>query len=544
MAADYDYIIVGAGSAGCIVAARLSEDPAVRVLLVEAGGSDRGLIVQMPAALPFAYMSRALGWNYESGPEPNLEGRVIDEKRGRVIGGTSSINAMIFNRGNPLDYDEWAGNSLPEWDYAHCLPYFRRMETFSGGADPWRGGDGPMFISRCRAAHKLYDCFLRAGQEAGHGLTEDHNGYRQEGIHVAQAFIHRGRRWSSATGYLHPATDRPNLTLQPKALVRRVVIDAGRAVGVEVTHGGTTSASRCRREVILCAGAFNSPQLLLLSGVGDADTLRALGIAVQAHVPHVGRNLENHPGVNIQYSTRHADSIVSELGAMGRVKLGAEWLARKRGLGSTNFFETGAFLRTRPDVAFPNVQFEFLPLMRTVRSGKLVAAPGFQFWMDLSRPASRGAVTLRSADPAAPPSIIFNHMAAPSDVRDMVDAIRLARDLIAQPAWDRVRGAEVSPGGDVQSDADFERFVRATAGSSYHPSGTCRMGADEAAVVDGEGRVRGLECLRVIDASIMPRTVTANLSAAIMMMAERLSDSVAGKPLLPRAHVPVYRSAA
>ena len=539
----YDYIIVGAGSAGCIVAARMSEDPAIRVLLVEAGGSDGGVMLSMPAALPFVYQNDKIGWGYLSGPEPHLEGRTIDEKRGKLIGGSSSINAMIYNRGNPMDFDSWADSGLPDWDYAHCLPYFRKMETFAGGADEWRGGDGPMRISRCKAEHKLYDAFLRGGEQAGFSVTPDHNGYRQEGLHVAQSFIHDGKRWSSARGYLHPAATRENLHVLKNAMVNRIVIENGAAAGIDVVENGVKRRVTCEREVILCAGAFNSPKLLMLSGVGDPDELRRHGIPLKAEAPQVGKNLENHPGVNLQYATNYEDSLVSELNLFGRAKLGAQWMLTKTGLGATNFFETGAFLRTRDDVPFPNMQFEFLPLTRYVKNGKLVAIPGFQFWMDLSRPESRGSVTLRSANPADAPSIVFNHLESGRDLRDLVDGVRLARELIRQPAWDKYRGQELSPGADAQSEADLEKFIRANLGSSYHPSGTCRMGSDDEAVVDSEGRLKAVRRMRVVDASIMPRIVTANLSAAIMMMAEKISDCILNRPALPPSNASYFKMA-
>jgi choline dehydrogenase len=544
MTSQLDHIVVGAGPAGCAVAARLSEDPATRVLLVEAGGSDRRLIIAMPAAVPYTYQSKRLGWGYLSGPEPHLDGRSIDEKTGKVIGGSSSINAMIYNRGNPMDYDGWAEQGLTDWSYAHCLPYFRRLETFADGPDEWRGGDGPIRVSRCRAEHRLFDVFLRAGEQAGYEVTVDHNGYRQEGLHVAQAFIHHGLRWNSTRGYLRPALDRPNLQVLTGALVEKVVIADGAAVGIQVTDRTGRRTITCDREVVLCAGAFNTPKLLMLSGVGDPDQLRRHGIDVLAQVPGVGRHLENHPGVDVQYATGHQDSLTAQLGPLGRLRIGADWLLRRQGLGASNFFETGAFLRTRDEVTFPNLQYEFLPLTRRVVNGRLVPVPGFQFWMDLSRPNSHGAVTLRSADPAEPPSIVFNHLESPDDIRDLVDGVRLARTLIQQGAWDAYRGEELSPGSDVVSDSEITAYLRGRTGTSYHASGTCRMGTDEQAVVDSEARVRAVDRLRVVDASIMPRVVTGNLNAPILMMAEKISDQIRGHPALTPSTAQYYRAAA
>ena len=538
MATQFDYIVVGAGPAGCVIAARLSEDPANRVLLVEAGGRARGPVTAMPAALPFAYQRRAIQWGYTSGPEPHLNGRTIDEKAGKAVGGSSAINAMIYNRGNPMDYDGWARLGLPEWSYAHCLPYFRRMETFAGGPDQWRGGDGPLRISRCRAAHKLHDAFLQSGEQAGFGITPDHNGYRQEGMHVAQAFIHDGLRWNAARAYLRPALRRPNLSLLTRTQVEKILVAGGAAAGI--VAGSRTIM--CGKEVILCAGAYNSPKLLMLSGIGDAGQLRRHGLDVVAHAPEVGSNLQNHPGVDVQFATRHEDSLTSQLGLPGRAALGARWLLTRKGPGASNYFESGAFLRTRDDVAFPNMQYEFLPLTRQLRGGRLVPVPGFQFWMDLSRPQSRGSVTLRSADPADPPSIVFGHLAARQDIRDLADGIRLARELVRQPAWDAYRREELSPGPDVSTDAELQTYLRSRTGTSYHASGTCRMGAGDEGVVDAEARVKAVRGLRVIDTSIMPTVVTGNLNAPVIMMAEKISDRIRGVPPLVPVDAPYYRA--
>jgi choline dehydrogenase len=542
MATQFDYIVVGAGPAGCVVAARLSEEPASRVLLVEAGGPASGLTVTMPAALPFAYQRRAIQWGYTSGPEPHLGGRTIDEKAGKAVGGSSAINAMICNRGNPMDYDGWAGLGLPDWSYAHCLPYFRRMETFAGGPDQWRGDHGPLRISRCRAAHKLHDAFLHAGEQAGFGITPDHNGYRQEGMHVAQSFIHDGLRWNAARAYLRPALRRPNLSLATGTLVEKVLIDGGAAAGIVVRDSRGRHTITCEQEVILCAGAYNSPKLLMLSGIGDADQLRPHGLGVVAHVPEVGRNLQNHPGVDVQFATRPEDSLTAQLGRPGQAALGVRWLLTRTGLGASNYFETGAFLRTRDDAAFPNMQYEFLPLTRQLRGGRLVPVPGFQFWMDLSRPHSRGAVTLRSADPADQPSIVFSHLAARQDVRDLADGIRLARELVRQPAWDAYRREELSPGLDVTTDAELQTYLRSRTGTSYHASGTCRMGAGDEGVVDTQARVKAVRGLRVIDASIMPAVVTGNLNAPVIMMAEKISDRLRGVRPLPPSDAPYHRA--
>jgi choline dehydrogenase len=535
MGQAYDYIVVGAGTAGCIMAARLSEDPRVNVLLVEAGGSDRGLFITMPGALPFVYQNTKINWGHPSGPEPHLNGKIIDEKAGKVIGGSSSINAMIYNRGNPMDYDGWAATGLTDWDYTHVLPYFRKLESFVDGPDDWRGGDGPVHVTRCKAAHPLFETFLRGGEEAGFPITPDHNGYQQEGMHTAQVFIDKGVRWSASRAYLRPAAHRSNLTVLTKAMVTRVFVRNGAADGIEVQERGTTRVIPCHREVILCAGAMGTPQLLMLSGVGPAEELNRHGIKITAEAPGVGQNLQNHPGVDVQFGTAFEDSLTSQLTVPKRALIGAEWMFLRKGLGASNFFEAGAFLRTRDDVDFPNMQYEFLPLTRRLINGKLVPVSGFQVWMDLSRPLSRGTVTLRSADPADHPVTIFNHLEARQDLQDLMDGIRLMRErILRQPVWEKYQAVELNPGSDVTSDGQLEAFVRTHTSTSYHASGSCRMGADDESVVDPQGRMRAVQGIRVADASIMPLVVTANLNAPVMMMAEKIADHTRGRiPLAP-----------
>lgn len=519
-----DYIIIGSGPAGCVLAARLSEDRGTRVLLLEAGGSDRQLKIAMPAAIPFVYQDSRLGWGEQAGPEPHLDGLMIDEKRGHVLGGSSSVNAMIFNRGNPLDFDGWAAQGLEGWGWRDVLPYFRKMETFAEGANDTRGGDGPLKISRSEARHKLFDLFMKSGEQAGHRRPKDHNSGDQEGMHIAQTLIHKGRRCSATRAYLDPAMNRGNLTVRTRANVDQILFQGDRAIGVRLSGG---EEIRAAKEVIVAASTIGSAKLLLLSGIGPADELRALGIDVVHDNPNVGRNLENHPGVNLQYSTSAEDSLTSQLNLLGQARLGAEWLLLRRGLGASNFFEAGAFLKTHEGADYANVQFEFLPLYRRVVNGRVKVFPGFQLWIDLSRPHSRGAMRLASADPAAKPHIVFNHYAEEEDRRDIIRSVRIGREIFAQRAWDGIRGDEVQPGADARTDAEIFEWVKGATGTSYHPSGTCRMSASPAeGVVDGACRVHGVAGLRVVCAAVMPRIVTANLSATTYMIAEKIADQI------------------
>ncbi|MGE0653725.1 MAG: choline dehydrogenase, partial [Alphaproteobacteria bacterium] len=519
--------------AGCVLANRLSSEPDVRVLLVEAGGRDNHLIIQMPAACPIAARDPRFDWGYVTEPEVFCGNRKILEHRGKVLGGSSSINGMVANRGNPRDYDAWAAEGLPTWSFAHCLPYFRQMETFGGGANEWRGGDGPQSIERCPATHPLYQAFLEAGVEAGYERTEDQNGARHEGFHIAQSFTRNGRRCSTAAAYLHPARHRPNLAVLSKTLTRRIVFDGARAVGIEAQTGGTISMYEASREVILSAGAINSPQLLLLSGVGNPAQLRTHDIPVVADVPAVGQHLEDHAIVPIQYATPEGLSLSHRLRGIGPYAIGLRWLLFKSGLGASTMCEAGCFFRSSDAADYADIQHEFYPLTAEMGNPEANFDDGFMFSMGLMRPDSRGQVTLKSADPAEHPAIVFNFFATERDRRIMIDGVRRTREMAAQRAFDGLRQGEIAPGTDVQSDDAIMAWLRSAASTEFHPCSSCRMGVGEDSVTDGEGRVHETEGLRVVDASIMPHNVTANLNAPVIMMAEKLADVIRGTSPLP-----------
>jgi choline dehydrogenase len=537
----YDYVIIGSGSAGGVLANRLSADGDATVLVLEAGPRDRSLYIHMPAAFAWPLKDDKYNWYYESEPEPYMDGRSMYCPRGRVLGGSSSINGMAYVRGHALDYDRWAGNALPEWSYAHVLPYFKRAETRAKGGDEYRGSDGPLHVSTGACTNPLYEAFIEAGVQAGYPFTEDMNGFQQEGFGAMDMTTRAGRRWSTAQAYLKPALARPNLDLQVRALVTRILFEGARAVGVEYGVGGATRTVRAAREVLLCGGAINSPQLLMLSGIGEADALRKLGIEVRADLPGVGRNLQDHLEIYVQHACTKPISLYGCTRLWNQARIGLQWLLFGEGLGATNHFESGAFIRRNLSVRHPDLQYHFLPMAVSYDGRAAAEGHGYQAHVGPMRPTSRGRVRLRSADAREKPSILFNYMATEGDREEMRDAVRLTREIFAQRAFAPFRGPELAPGPAVQSDADIDAFVRAKGESAYHPSCTCPMGSDEGAVVDGETRVHGVDGLRVVDASIMPTIVSGNLNAPTIMVAEKAADIIRGRAPLAPEYAPVYQ---
>jgi len=539
---EFDYLIVGAGSAGCVLANRLGEDPAVNILVLEAGPMDKSWTIDMPSAVGLVVGGTRYNWSYSSEPEPYLDGRRIGTPRGRTLGGSSSINGMVYLRGHARDYDGWAAQGCDGWSYQDVLPYFKRAQTHADGADDYRGATGHLHVTPGDTTTPLCAAFLAAGAQAGYGLSEDLNGYRQEAFGPVDRTTRDGRRWSTSRGYLREALARGNVQVLTDALALRILFDGKRAVGIEYEHDGQTRQALVRREVALTAGAINSPQLLLLSGIGPAAELQALGIAVKLDLPGVGRRLNDHPDTVVQYLCKRPVSLYPWTSAPGKWWIGARWFVSHDGLAASNHFEAGAFIRSRAGVEFPDLQLTFMPLAVKPGSVDLVQGHAFQVHIDLMRPTSLGSVTLNSADPRQAPRILFNYLETEQDRADMRAGARLVREIIDQPAMAAFRGEELVPGAQAQSDEALDAWARQVTETGYHASGTCKMGpaSDAEAVVDPQLRVHGLDGLRVVDASIMPMIVSGNTNAPTVMIAEKASDMMRGRPPLPRSRAAVW----
>ncbi len=544
MITEVDYVIVGAGSAGCILANRLTEDGANSVALVEAGGHDRSIYIQMPTALSIPMNLERFNWFFETVPEPHMDGRRLHCPRGKVLGGSSSINGMVYVRGHARDFDEWAAAGAAGWDYRHCLPYFRKAEDWTGGADDYRGEGGPQAVSDGNAMefNPLYRAFIAAGQEAGYPLTDDYNGRQQEGFGQMHMTVKDGVRWSTANAYLRPAMRRSNLHVITDALTDRVLFDGRRAVGIEYRQGDETRRLNARREIILAAGAIGSPTLLQRSGIGPADILGRAGVETLIDHPGVGANLQDHLEIYFQYGCKRPITLNGRLGFFSRGWIGARWLLFGDGLGATNHFEACAFIRSRAGVEWPDIQYHFLPAAMRYDGRAAVSGHGFQVHVGPNKPKSRGNVHILSPDPLEKPMIRFNYLADEQDLEDWRHCVRLTREIIAQPAMDDYRDGEIQPGPAVSTDAEIDAFVRAEAESAYHPSCTVKMGADDdaQAVLDADCRVRGTEGLRVVDSSIFPTITNGNLNAPTIMVAEKAADIIRGRAPLPALDVDIW----
>ncbi len=543
MAMDgFDYVIIGAGSAGCVLASRLSEDGKHTVLVLEAGGGDSSVFIQMPTALSIPMGMDKYNWGYHTEPEPYMDGRRMDLPRGKVIGGGSSINGMVYIRGNAMDYEGWEAQGAKGWGYRNVLPYFRKAETRAEGGDAWRGNEGPLHTSYGPMKNPLYSVFVEAATQAGYAATEDVNGFRQEGFGRMDRTIHQGKRWSAASAYLKPAMNRKNLVVRTGVRVTKLDFEGKRAVAVRYLKGGQETIVQARHEIILAGGSINSPQLLKLSGIGPADELKAHGIEPLHHLAGVGENLQDHLEFYFQQACTQPITLFSHMNPIGKALIGIQWFLFKNGLGATNHFESCGFIRSRAGVPYADIQYHFLPAAIAYDGSVKAEAHGFQAHVGPMRSKSRGWVRLASADPLDKPKVLFNYMSHEDDRIEMRACVRLTREIFGQHAFDAFRGEELQPGKDIVSDEAIDAFVRQKAESAYHPCGTCKMGepADPMAVVDPETRVIGLEGLRVVDTSIIPQITTGNLNAPAIMIGEKASDLILGREPLPASNAPYF----
>lgn len=536
----FDYIIVGAGSAGCVLANRLSENPKHKVLLLETGGSDKSIFIKMPTALSIPMNTDKYAWQFNTEKEPYLNNREMHCPRGKVLGGSSSINGMVYVRGHAKDFDEWEAHGAEGWNYQACLPYFQKAETWYKGNDAYRGGNGELGVNNGNEMkNPLYTAFIKAGEQAGYDITSDYNGRQQEGFGPMHMTVKDGVRSSASREYLDPVKSRKNLTIVTGALVTKVVLEDKVAKGVEYVVNGKTETAAASNEVILSAGSIGSPHILQLSGIGDKDILEKAGVDVKHHLPGVGQNLQDHLEFYFQYKCKQPITLNRKLGLISKGLIGARWLLNRSGLGATNHFESCAFIRSKADVEWPDIQYHFLPAAIRYDGKSAFDGDGFQVHVGHNKPKSRGSVTLQSANPTVPPKILFNYLQHEDDIEGFRACVRLTREIIAQSAFDDFRDGEIQPGEHIQTDEEIDAFVREAVESAYHPSCSCKMGEDDMAVVDSQTKVHGIEGLRVVDSSIFPTIPNGNLNAPTIMVAEKAADKILGKPALPPQNVAV-----
>ncbi|MEL0639589.1 choline dehydrogenase [Pseudoalteromonas aliena] len=540
MSNHYDYIIVGAGSAGCVLANRLSEDSNNRVLLLETGGSDKSIFIKMPTALSIPMNSDKYAWQFHTQPEPHLDNREMHCPRGKVLGGSSSINGMVYVRGHAKDFDEWQQHGANGWDYQSCLPYFQKAESFYLGENTYRGGKGPLGVNNGNEMQNpLYRTFIKAGVQAGYASTDDYNASQQEGFGPMHMTVKDGVRSSASREYLDPVKSRSNLTIITGALAQRVILDGKKATGIEYKVNGDVKTAHAAKDVVLSAGPIGSPHILQLSGIGDTQALEKAGVEVKHHLPGVGQNLQDHLEFYFQYKCKQPITLNGKLGLISKGLIGARWLLTRSGLGATNHFESCAFIRSKPGVEWPDIQYHFLPAAMRYDGRSAFAGHGFQVHVGHNKPKSRGSVTIASANPEQPPTILFNYLEHQDDIEGFRACVRLTRDIIEQSAFDEYRDEEIQPGKHIQTDEEIDAFVRQAVESAYHPSCSCKMGEDDMAVVNSNTQVHGIEGLRVVDSSIFPTVPNGNLNAPTIMVAEKAADIILGKKPLQKPDVDV-----